>query len=470
MKSMKNRFVCLTLVLIMSLALFVIPAYAQSESEPNDDAGTATAILVNTQIDASFANVGGATDNDWYKLTIAQPGELRLAFTKPTGSTLYAYFYSVNSIGDLTELYRKTFLASSSSAADYVEVSSDKLYLPPGDYFILLHASLRSDSKTDYGMTAAFTPMLNGTLEFEPNNEDRTATSIELNTQISGSFTNSNDTDNDWYSVVLDQQREVRFQIRKPARANVTVVVYARDAAWVKTEVYRKVFHAATNPTTDYEDVESDNVYISTGFYYIWVYASFREESVTDYTMMAIETRLLASSQSAPTLSSWAQADVNAAIAAGLVPQSLQSQYTQAITRAEFCALAVAVYEKVAQIEISGRTTFSDTSDVNVEKMAYLGVVNGLSEGRFGPNESLTREQAATILARLAKAVGKPLYEQEASFNDNANISAWALESVGQVQASGIMRGDENNRFSPQGVYTREQSIITILRLNTYVR
>ena len=44
--------------------------------------------------------------------------------------------------------------------------------------------------------------------------------------------------------------------------------------------------------------------------------------------------------------SSWATASVNAAIAADIVPAALQSKYTTATTRAEFCALAVALYEK----------------------------------------------------------------------------------------------------------------------------
>jgi len=46
-------------------------------------------------------------------------------------------------------------------------------------------------------------------------------------------------------------------------------------------------------------------------------------------------------------LSSWAEIDVRNAITANLVPQSLQSNYTQTITRAECCALAVAMYENI---------------------------------------------------------------------------------------------------------------------------
>jgi len=168
--------------------------------------------------------------------------------------------------------------------------------------------------------------------------------------------------------------------------------------------------------------------------------------------------------------SSWAVDQVNAAIDAKLVPQSLQSKYTQATTRAEFCALAVALYETVTGREITGRTTFTDTTDVNVQKMAYLGVVNGIGDNKFGPGNKLTREQAATMLSRLADAIGKPLSMQNPAFSDNANISSWAFDAVGQMQATGIMGGVGNNTFAPKSDYTREQSIITMMRLFNIVK
>ena len=145
----------------------------------------------------------------------------------------------------------------------------------------------------------------------------------------------------------------------------------------------------------------------------------------------------------------------------------LQSAYNQATTRAEFCALAAALYEKYTGAEITGRSTFADTDDINVQKMASVGVVSGTDAARnlFSPDADLTREQAAAMLARLADAIGEPLPKQTAAFADSADISTWATEAVGQVQAAGIMGGVGNDRFAPKDPYTREQSIATIMRL-----
>ena len=125
----------------------------------------------------------------------------------------------------------------------------------------------------------------------------------------------------------------------------------------------------------------------------------------------------------------------------------------------------MALYEKVTGAEIAGRQHFQDTADVNVEKLASLGVVSGVGGGRFAPDQPLTREQAAVMLAQLARAMGKPLDAYEATFGDRSKISSWALAAVGQVQGGGVMSGTGGNLFSPSGTYTREQSILTMQRL-----
>ena len=163
--------------------------------------------------------------------------------------------------------------------------------------------------------------------------------------------------------------------------------------------------------------------------------------------------------------SPWAREQVTAAIEAGIVPEQLQTDYAQSTTRAQFCGLAVAVYETVTETQITGRTRFSDTADENVEKAAAIGVVSGVGDGRFDPDQPLTREQAAAMLARLAQALERPLDTRTADFSDSGSISDWALQAVGQMQEAGIMDGVGEGRFDPQAPYTREQSIVTALRL-----
>jgi len=162
--------------------------------------------------------------------------------------------------------------------------------------------------------------------------------------------------------------------------------------------------------------------------------------------------------------SNWAAEQIEAAIRLGLVPEHLQSGFVRPITRAEFAALVVALYEN-QRGEITGRIAFIDTGDEAVRKAAYIGVVQGVGGGRFAPSDHLTREQAAVMLARLAEALGQPFPDHVATFYDMDNVSDWARTAVGRVQKAGIMQGVGGNIFAPRDQYTREQSIVTILRL-----
>jgi hypothetical protein len=163
--------------------------------------------------------------------------------------------------------------------------------------------------------------------------------------------------------------------------------------------------------------------------------------------------------------SPWAVEQVFAAISANLVPSALQWNYEQATTREEFAALANTFYEAVTGRIIVPTATFYDTVNVNVRKMATIGVLSGRGNNRFDPEGNISREEAAVMLARLAVAVGQPFTSATPGFVDFEEISSWARSYVGQVQAADVMGGTGGNRFAPRNPFTREQSIVTIMTM-----
>lgn len=162
--------------------------------------------------------------------------------------------------------------------------------------------------------------------------------------------------------------------------------------------------------------------------------------------------------------SDWAQAGITEAADAGIVPKGLPADFTRAITRAQFCSLAVRLYETVTKTAITGRSEFPDTSDISVQKMAYLGVVNGYDNGNFGPNDTLTREQAAAILSRLAGKLNINMSNAGMPFTD-VSYTSWARADIAEIYGIGVMMGTSDTTFSPSDSYTIEQSILTMLRL-----
>ena len=171
--------------------------------------------------------------------------------------------------------------------------------------------------------------------------------------------------------------------------------------------------------------------------------------------------------------SGWAQAELARADELGLIPDCLEGEdLTQDITRAEFAAVAVKVYEALSgtpAIPIVNNP-FTDCNDVEVLKAYNIGAVNGTSATTYDPDALLNREQAATMLTRVFKKVtlaGWTLptdsqftlpYTKPAAFADDKDISDWAKDSVYFMAANGIINGVGNNKFAPKNVTTEEQA------------
>ena len=108
---------------------------------------------------------------------------------------------------------------------------------------------------------------------------------------------------------------------------------------------------------------------------------------------------------------------------------------------------------------------WSDSPD-GIIKLYQMGVIGGTSAGTFSPANLITRQEAAVLLHRLCTALGCPLPETgTVSFTDMELCASWALESVQAVTAAGIMSGVGGGRFEPTGVYTYEQSALTMARV-----
>lgn len=94
------------------------------------------------------------------------------------------------------------------------------------------------------------------------------------------------------------------------------------------------------------------------------------------------------------------------------------------------------------------------------------GIVNGVGDGKFAPNNALTREQMAKIAAFCAiKLTGKNTVTASAlTFADSHSISSWAYESVKYCVEYGLIDGGSEN-FRPQDTATRAEAAEIIARL-----
>ena len=167
-------------------------------------------------------------------------------------------------------------------------------------------------------------------------------------------------------------------------------------------------------------------------------------------------------------VSDWAREQVDSAAIKGLMPDCLGDDFTENITRAEFAALAVELYEAMSgeTAPAPGESPFSDTNDPVIIQANALGIVGGMGDGTFAPDKLVTREQAALMLSRVYTKLGGEIPQVEGTtFADNGEISNWAMDALAFMADQEIVNGVGGNKFDPQGNASIEQALIIALRM-----
>jgi len=108
--------------------------------------------------------------------------------------------------------------------------------------------------------------------------------------------------------------------------------------------------------------------------------------------------------------------------------------------------------------------TYGTWYDNAVRWAAANGIVSGIGNSQFAPNNNITREQMAVILNNFSRHMGLDLPTiRTGVFVDEAEISAWAQDAVNALYEAGVISGMGNNHFNPQGQGTRAE-VATMLR------
>lgn len=127
------------------------------------------------------------------------------------------------------------------------------------------------------------------------------------------------------------------------------------------------------------------------------------------------------------------------------------------------CAMAMSLMATA----IAADTDFSDKADIKnaeaVEVMTALGVMQG-NNGKFDPNGTLTREQAAKIITymMLGKADADKLTAAVAPYADVA-ADRWSAGAIAYCTNERIMVGNGKGQFNPTAKLTGQQFAKTLL-------
>lgn len=142
-------------------------------------------------------------------------------------------------------------------------------------------------------------------------------------------------------------------------------------------------------------------------------------------------------------------------------------------------AMMVTVLGRLSQVDpadYTGAPAFTDVKSGSwyapyVAWAVAAGITDGVGQGRFAPDEPVTRAQMAAFLWRYFQHIGARLPETvtDSLPGDYSAIPAYAREAAADLWRCGIFQGDGDNSFAPDRQLTRAEAAELLMRIDTHL-
>lgn len=409
-----------------------------------------------------------------YSFTIPSDGFVTMTYSL-TGSGPIEWLRTF--VGHSDDLTGKPVGTLTASGGDTRRVGLSK-----GTHYVMLTGM--GDLTKSTTSTVAFT------MDFTPNkfweHETDEVTPIKLGTTYFGSFV-----EEPWYGYDFDHDF-YELKVTKPVRVKIG---YGKDANYGQEEdilhswnlflITEEAYQARNS--YEYGGLEAEALITNQSDYGVhWPYEISVELETGSFTLntgtyyIVAEKRVDPSElfQEAPyhftvlrgfpdvADKHWAKKVIDRAVSLGMLSGYDNGNFgpEDKVTRGQ---VAVILWNMAGKHGASGAAkNFSDVKPgayyyQAVRWASSIGVVSGYKDSMFGPNDYVTREQLAVMLANYAKYVAKKTVEGSsadyASMSDAAKVSGFARSSVGWCFKNKIMSGSAG-KVNPQGNATRAET------------
>ena len=196
-----------------------------------------------------------------------------------------------------------------------------------------------------------------------------------------------------------------------------------------------------------------------------------------------IQTRLLSNNIKDVYASYWAAEDIKRVTALGIIGMSGVDYFRPLsfMSRGEFAKAVIKVSDTsgpiIKQTKYRSFEQYYTDVDKNhpyyeyINRIASNGVMEGTSKNRFGPDDYLTKAQAAAIIVRALGLENSSTESSTAtSFKDDASVQLWAKKPINIAHRMGIITGNESNEIEPDKMLTRAECSAMINRFIRYLQ
>ena len=169
----------------------------------------------------------------------------------------------------------------------------------------------------------------------------------------------------------------------------------------------------------------------------------------------------------------WAKPSIEFLRSSGITNGYSNNTYRpgQSISRGEFTLMICRAF----QFPTDGVSSFPDvpansTYAGAVATARNLGIVQG-NNGRFQPDQPITRQSAMTMICRAIEAAGQTLPAADtallSSYADGSQVSVFARPSVAALVQMGAVRGNSSSRLNPGAAISRAEMAVILHRVLT---
>lgn len=164
----------------------------------------------------------------------------------------------------------------------------------------------------------------------------------------------------------------------------------------------------------------------------------------------------------------WAKESIEALAAKGVINGKGDGKFApdDSVTREEFVKIIIGAFD------LLNDDAKADFGDVDASRWSYafiataneLGIVTG-DGASFNPTGAMSRQDMAVVIYRTAEKLGLELLGNVEDFADSAEFADYAKDAIKALTASGVVNGMGDGTFSPKTTVTRAQAAKVIYGL-----
>lgn len=131
------------------------------------------------------------------------------------------------------------------------------------------------------------------------------------------------------------------------------------------------------------------------------------------------------------------------------------------ISRAEF----IVITNKAFNFSASTTFNYSDVKPTDwfaadIARAKAAGYISGYEDGTMKPNQQISRQEAASIVARILALTPADTTATLQGFSDNNTIANWSRDSIAAMVENGYLKGYPDNSFKPTNSIKRAEATV----------